>query len=375
MQEEQLTGRSSRGRTALAGGLALLPVLAVAVLWLRYTHSGQGSGLFDIEEPGAPAAPVSAAGGGWYEVFFTVPQEEPTWLGGLDRLLAADIDNAQSSVDVAAYELNLQSITDALVRAHRRGVRVRMVTDSDNIELDHPRELIEASIPVVGDGRSATMHNKFAVLDGFVTWTGSWNLTDNGTYRNNNNAIRIVSERLAQNYVQEFEEMFLENAFGATSPAATPHTRLSIEGTPVETRFAPEDGVMERVLEIVSSASESIRFLAFSFTDERLGATMLERARAGVLVEGVFEGQGAVSEYSRFSAMQEAGLNVWRDGGPAVMHHKVVIIDSRTVILGSFNLTASADSSNDENLIIVDTPEIAAHYSREFERIISRARP
>jgi phosphatidylserine/phosphatidylglycerophosphate/cardiolipin synthase-like enzyme len=219
------------------------------------------------------------------------------------------------------------------------------------------------------------MHNKFVVIDGSITWTGSWNLTDTGTYRNNNNAIRIISKELAENYAHEFEEMFLDGAFGPTSPAATPHRRSTIAGTRVETYFAPEDGAMQRVIEVVSRATESIRLMAFSFTDDALGDAMRERAAAGVLVEGVFDALRAGSQYSEFPRMREAGLSVWRDGNPGIMHHKVIIVDGSTVVTGSFNFTRNANRSNDENLLIITSQEIAGHFQEEFERLVSSARP
>ena len=327
---------SPRWRAILSAALASISVLAVAILW--------GLGAWTGEDFMAPAGTRPGDSGTWFDLYFTCPQDEPTWSGGLDETLAADIDGAEATIDVAAFDFDSQSITDALIGAHRRGVRVRVVVDSDNAELDQPLELIDVGIPVVEDNRSALMHNKFAVIDGAIIWTGSWNFTDNGTYRNNNHAIRIRSDELAANYTAEFEEMFLRGEFGCNSPAATPYPRITIEGTVVETYFAPEDGVMDRVREVVANAGESVRFMAFAFTDNELGTMMRQQAAAGLLVEGVFESRGTGSVYSQFAAMQQAGLLVWRDGNSAIMHHKVIIIDASIVILGSSNMTASAEA-------------------------------
>ncbi len=325
----------------------------------------------------APPAPVIRGqnAGSWYELFFTAPQGQPQWTGGLDEILAADLDQARSTVDVAAYQLDLQTVTDALVRAHQRGTRVRLVIDSDYVGLDQPQDLLAAGAPIVEDNRSALMHHKFVIIDGLITWTGSWNLTDTGTYRNNNHAIRITSREMAANYTAEFEEMFLNGSFGPTSPSNTPHRHLTLDGTLIETYFAPEDEVMKQVIRTVARAEQSVRFLAYSFTDPALGAAIRERAAAGVLVEGVFESRGVASSYSQFTALKDAGLLVWRDGNPALMHHKVIVIDAATVILGSFNFTGSADQQNDENLLVIHDREIAAQFLDELARMITRAYP
>lgn len=359
--------------------LASAAVFTVTLLWALHPHLGHDLGLFDEQEfspaQSAPVIRASGSGDTWYELYFTIPQDEPEWRGGLDEILSADIEGARATIDVAAYDFDLQSVTDALIQAQRRGVNVRLVIDSDNVGLDQPQDLRAAGISIVEDGRASLMHNKFVVIDGRVTWTGSWNLTDGGTYLNNNHAIRIESREMAANYQAEFEEMFLDGSFGRTSASDTPHPKLQLEGTGVETYFAPEDEVMSQVIQAVSQAQESVRFMAFSFTHKDLCAAMLERSAAGVLVEGIFELRNSSSGYSQFDTLKRAGPTVWQDGNPGLMHHKVIVIDSQTVILGSFNLTAGADRDNDENLLLIRSEEIAGEFLEEFARIVAQAYP
>jgi phosphatidylserine/phosphatidylglycerophosphate/cardiolipin synthase-like enzyme len=170
---------------------------------------------------------------GWYTVYFTDPggPHAQSLLGGPDAELAEAIDQARLSVDAATYDLNLWSIRDALIEAHRRGVNVRLVTESDNMDSPEVQELQEAGIPVLGDRREGLMHNKFVVIDRLEVWTGSMNLTINGAYRNDNNLIRIQSSRLAKDYMAEFEEMFLDDQFGSGSPADTPFPSFSVDGS------------------------------------------------------------------------------------------------------------------------------------------------
>ena len=66
-------------------------------------------------------------------------------------------------------------------------------------------------------------------------------------------------------------------------------------------------------------------------------------------------------------------LQVRTDGNPYIMHHKVVIIDGRTVVFGSHNFTDSANDSNDENLLIIHDPVVAGQFREEFERVWAAA--
>ncbi len=188
--------KNSAGRAAPARFLALLPVfLALGLVATRQIAWGA----FWSKPDPTPAAPsgavVSEEPIQGVRVHFTTPQDLPAWEGWLDGLLVLDLANR--SIDVAAYDLDLQTVTEALLRAWSRGVRVRVVMESDNLRSDQARQLLAAGIPVLGDDRSAAMHNKFVVVDDQITWTGSWNLTESCTYRNNNDVAHIVSAAMA----------------------------------------------------------------------------------------------------------------------------------------------------------------------------------
>lgn len=321
-----------------------------------------------------PALP-SGGEGAWYSLYFTDPAAT-SLEGGPDAALARAIDSAQVSVDVAAYQFNLWSLRDALLAAHRRGVTVRLVTDSDYLDEDEVRELVAAGIPVVDDRQDGLMHNKFAVIDRREVWTGSMNFTLNGAYKNDNNLLRLRSSRLAQDYLAEFEELFVDRAFGYGSPAVTPYTRLEIEGVPVEVYFAPEDRTLLRLLELLGGAQSSIRFLAYSFTSNQLRAALLDAHARGVSVSGVLEEtQVRANTGGEYETLRAAGLDVRLDGNPRNMHHKVFILDERVVITGSYNFSASAEGRNDENTLILHSPEIARRFLLEFDRLFAQAAP
>jgi phosphatidylserine/phosphatidylglycerophosphate/cardiolipin synthase-like enzyme len=324
--------------------------------------------------------------GDWIRVYFTnprYPDDDAYHYGGLDEELAVVIGQAEASVDLAAYDLDLMRVANALIAAHRDGIQVRVVVESDNADEEAVAELKEEGIFVVEDERdSGLMHNKFVVIDEQWVWTGSWNLTQNGTYRNNNNAVLIASAALADNYTAEFEEM-LTNQFGPSSPTGTPNPHIIItsktdEGRErqceIENYFAPEDEVATEIIAEIESAQSRIRFLAFTFTSDEIADAMLARAEAGVVVQGVIESRNAEQEHSEYERLRRAVHDVLPDGNPYIMHHKVIIIDDATVILGSYNFTASAEESNDENVLIIHDPEVAALFVAEFGRVYEQAR-
>lgn len=315
--------------------------------------------------------------GSWFELYFTDPANplSSQQTGGIDGPLADAIDSAKLSVDVAMYSFSLNSIRDALLRAYDRGVRVRVVAESENMGRTDPQRLIEAGIPMLGDRREGLMHNKFVVIDGSEVWVGGMNYTDSGTYEDNNVMLRIHSVKMAENFTKEFEEMFVDDRFGDNVLAETPNPRVTMDGTPVDVYFSPDDGVQAILLDILTDAQESIYFMAFSFTADELGEVIRERAESGVTVAGVMdEEQVKSNQGTEFDLFRRAGLDVYIDGNPGQMHHKIMIVDESIVIVGSYNFTNSAETRNDENLLVIYNEEIAAQFIEEFKRIYAQAK-
>ncbi len=314
--------------------------------------------------------------GGWFQLYFTNPESPlaSQKTGGIDGPLAEAIDAAKLSVDVAVYSLSLNSVRDALLNAHDRGVQVRMVMESDNLDRSDPQKLIEAGIPILGDRREGLMHNKFVVIDNSEVWTGSTNFTDSGAYDDNNNMIRIRSVKLAENFTKEFEEMFIDDKFGDNVVPETPNPRVTIDGTPIDIYFSPDDGVQASFVELVENAQESIYFMAFSFTADPIGEAVRARAEEGVTVAGVMDTEQVNSNAgTEFDPFSQAGLDVYRDGNAGQMHHKVMIIDESIVIFGSYNFTNSAEERNDETLLVIYNEDIATQFIAEFQRVYGQA--
>jgi phosphatidylserine/phosphatidylglycerophosphate/cardiolipin synthase-like enzyme len=314
--------------------------------------------------------------GAWFELYFTNPESPlaSQKTGGPDGPLAAAIDAARLSVDVAIYSLSLNSIRDALLRAHDRGVQVRMVMESDNLDRTDPQKLKDAGIEIIGDRREGLMHDKFVVIDNSEVWMGSMNFTDSGGYTDNNNLMRIQSVKMAENYSKEFEEMFVDDKFGTDVVAETPNPRVTLDGTPIDVYFSPDDHVQASFLDLIDNAQESIYFMAFSFTSDPLGKAVRARAEDGVTVAGVMETEQVKSNIgTEFDPFQQAGLDVAMDGNPGQMHHKVMIIDQSIVIFGSYNFTNSAETRNDENLLVIYNTDIAAQFITEFQRVYAQA--
>lgn len=355
--------------TALLSACAATPPIPVTETVPSQTTPGTGLTPIDLQSG-------YGVRGSWFELYFTNPVSplSSQATGGVDGPLVEAIDAARLSVDVAAYSLSLNSIRNALLRANDRGATVRVVMESTNMDRSDVQILIEQGIPVIGDNRDGLMHDKFIVIDKSEVWTGSMNFTDGGAYDDNNNLMRIHSTKMAENYLKEFEEMFLEDKFGESTVPETPNPTLTIEDTRIDTYFSPDDGVQAALLPVLESAQESIYFLAYSFTSNQLGDIVRQKAEAGLTVAGVMDDEQVRSNQgTEYDPFRQADLDVRIDGIDGLMHHKVFIVDERIVVMGSYNFSQSAEERNDENLLILYDPEIAEQFLLEFQRVQGQA--
>lgn len=314
----------------------------------------------------------------WYEVYFSQVSNNVARAKAhpqsMDRILVQKLDTAQRSIDAALHEIDSERITQGLIAAHRRGVRVRIVTEDDYMDEASIEALQTAGVPIVSDeGHSGLMHNKFVVIDQRYIWTGSFNTTDNGAFKNNNNSIWIESGELAENFTHAFLDMFERGQFGGEVRSPVPHPLVTMpDGTTIRTAFAPDYDVARFIVNHLRQAEQSIYFMAFSFTHDGIGEMMKTRFQDGLDVRGVFETRGSDTRYAEYTSMRELGMSVIKDHNKWVMHHKVIIIDGKTVITGSFNFSKNASRTNDENVLIIqDNADIARLYTEEWERVMS----
>jgi phosphatidylserine/phosphatidylglycerophosphate/cardiolipin synthase-like enzyme len=233
--------------------------------------------------------------------------------------------------------------------------------------------LTGAGIEVKDDaGRSALMHNKFWIFDNQIVWTGSTNISVNAVFKQNNNVLVIRSSDVANIYEREFQELWT-NQFGPRAPSTVNNQWAILDGAPLQVLFSAEDHAVSNLIALVNDAQVNIRFLAFSFTDYPLAKAMIDRAAAGVDVKGVYETFGSTSTGSEMKTFFCAGVPVRQDGNVSFLHDKIIIIDNSIVVTGSLNYSSNADDSNEENVVILDNPEIAALYMQEFEKLWNQA--
>ena len=289
----------------------------------------------------------------------------------MERAVVAFIESAEYSLDVCIYDLDLPDFADAFIAAYERGVKVRIILAKENAEKAYPileqlKTMRDLGILQLADNRSGLMHNKFMIADGVRVWTGSYNLTRNCSRFNDNHAIVLESPELAVNYEHEWTEIS-EGRHGKRYASPTPHPRVSIGNVEIQNLFTPEDDVRSAIVSVIDNAKTELAILAFSFTDTAMVEAVGRAVARGVRVIIVLDSGMANHPTAKTRELRATGASVRLSPG-ILLHHKVVVADKQTVVLGSANFSQAAFDKNDENVLIIHSDTFGAAMLREAQR-------
>mgnify|MGYP002642387317 CR=1 FL=1 len=127
----------------------------------------------------------------------------------LGRLLDL-IRGCRRGLDICVFTLTHDRLAEAVLEVHRRRVPVRLLTDVDKAQ-DRGSDVLDlarAGVPVRTDTTDSLMHNKFAIFDGKLLATGSYNWTRSATRENQENILVTDDPRLVAAYAEEFQRLW-----------------------------------------------------------------------------------------------------------------------------------------------------------------------
>jgi phosphatidylserine/phosphatidylglycerophosphate/cardiolipin synthase-like enzyme len=306
--------------------------------------------------------------------------------------LAAFLADAQRTLDLAVYDFALSPpvaapIVDAIKAAHARGVAIRIAYNVDHrkdIPVPPPPKLDVPLVESLGvptkpiPGVPDLMHHKYVVRDGAHVWTGSTNWTDDSWSREENVIVTLDSERIAEDFTRDFEQLWNKEhvlGTGEFDPDADTVGRAQVQPW-----FSPGRGrrIAHRIATALGRADRRIRIASPVLTSGPILGTLTEIATAGAVdLAGVLDATQMREVHGQWRRDANAGWKI-----PAVasllehspfsgkrttpygsgtvhdyMHAKVTVADD-VVFVGSYNLSHSGEE-NAENVLEIHDPELA----------------
>ncbi len=305
--------------------------------------------------------------------------------------MAEFLNAAESTLELALYDIRLHDEADEIVRtalvgAHERGVSVRLVYNVDHRGVPVPPppqsapELLER-LPIATRGIPGVpdlMHHKYAIRDRETVWTGSLNWTQDSWTRQENAIVIVDSPQLAYAYGLNFDELW-ETGDVLGSGVVEPRP-VDIGGIEVRPWFTPEHGeaLAHRIAKRLSQAKRRIRIASPVLSSGPILGTLAE-----VVSDGRVDVAGVVDDTQVDGVLYQWHLNgnaSWKvpvlrrflevaqfAGKPSTkwapdtvddfMHAKITVADDISFI-GSFNLSHSGER-NAENVLEIHDAGIA----------------
>lgn len=129
--------------------------------------------------------------------------------------------------------------------------------------------------------------------------------------------------------------------------------------------YSPLGGCEAAIIAAIKKAKTDITCMGYEFTSLPIALAMVEAKTRGVSIQVVLDPQE--SKWSQMPLLVKNNIPVWIDRRHRIQHNKVIILDHKVVITGSFNFTTSAEHYNAENLLVLNDSTLAAQYLTNFE--------
>lgn len=290
--------------------------------------------------------------------------------------IARELQVARESIRVAMYNLRSERLGWLLLQRQLDGLDVEVYWDARQMEKPHNTlddELREAGlniIPVLNTNSDySTLHDKLAVIDDHVVFMGSANWGDSALHQNNEVILALRSTELAAVVDEELDEL----VSGDHAP------RSGDADSRVQLYFSPDDRVDRVIEQQIDAAEHTIYAAVFSFRLSWLAEALVEAHERGVEVVLITDEKQSSTTWVD-DMVRDAGvpvIEVLNETGPYnAMHHKFVVIDGDTTLVGSYNWTYTATFHSYEDLaVIADDREVAAAFEGEFGRVWQRYAP
>jgi len=324
------------------------------------------------------------------------------------KLITTEIDQAKKTLEIAVYSVKSPLIKEAIYRAARRGVKVTLILDfrkaaiHDQFFYDMPSEI--KRLDLGSDGLSLNditlMHHKFAIIDrGAVNEKlifGSFNWTDLQAVYDRSYILITVNHELVTSFGREFDR--LVRGEGEKNKLANVNyhpwdLNMKAGAYNYEVWFGPgwpENGFSKRIRDLLKEAKSSIKIMIWDFTDFSLAQEILRQARSGIKVTILADNFNFFSSSSVFQLLNKikseenlTNLEIFNDAAfspPArststisgdteldpFLHYHVLIIDDKKILFGTNNWSMGGSYSNDEAVMVSDSPEILRRFLDSF---------
>lgn len=283
------------------------------------------------------------------------------------------ISQADSYIKIVTFNLDFKEIEDLLAKKSLEGVTVFLVVDDSNsLDIAYLRS---SGIHVLDDSDSkefkGLVHSKFVVVDGRYAWFGSANITENSFFKDHNYALVTDEKKIVKTLEQEFDN-FLNFKFH--------NSKRDFSNKKSKVFFSPVHDISIEIIRALSKAKEEVWICMYAFTNFEILNQLKILSANGVKVRLILDEDWNLYSGFRYSVLEDSldFFEIRLDPFDGLLHDKLILIDPKRkdgfVGLGSYNFTLSADNSNDELFVFLNSRNVVEKFREEFEELWNRSK-
>lgn len=148
---------------------------------------------------------------------------------------------------------------------------------------------------------------------------------------------------------------------------------ITIAAFSIKAYFSPNESPEAAVIEQIDKANITIYVQAYLFTSKGIADALIRASKRAVRIAIIVDKSQPVDGVVKNCL--DSGCKIFIDRKHAIAHNKIIIIDSKIVITGSYNWTESAEHRNAENLLIIDSvgSDLADEYLRNWQNHVEHS--
>jgi phosphatidylserine/phosphatidylglycerophosphate/cardiolipin synthase-like enzyme len=133
--------------------------------------------------------------------------------------------------------------------------------------------------------------------------------------------------------------------------------------------FSPAGGCSEAVVAALEAAEKEVRIAMFAISRKPIEESILRAKKRGVDIQIILDRGQAKTVRKTWERLQQAGIPIRFSTCSGYLHHKYGVFDGKKVITGSFNWTGRGETTNHENLLVLNDASLAAEYLENWKKL------
>lgn len=164
---------------------------------------------------------------------------------------------------------------------------------------------------------------------------------------------------------------FLSQIYAASSKVISTQGQ-TVEVSKAEIYFPPKDNPTNRIVELIDSAQTELLIQAYNFNISAISEAVSRAHKRGVRVLMLMD-KSQIKDSSDIPGLSKEGLEIWIDHRPPIAHNKVIVIDKKHIVHGSFNYSKLAHQYAENCMVYIDEPKAASIFTRNIYTRLSFA--